>query len=261
MKELSLRQLMTIHWIQKILVDGTWNRDVWAKIIDNFGKFGAKIVAFDVFFSEPQLSCDRDYDSDLAKSMADFQSKPGRHIILPYKVVDNQFAIRKQIYGKIEDVNKEFVNFLQEPYLEELPEILYNQIMNSQIPAGSDINKMYVSNNMFPIEKLISFEPSLGHIQAVEDADGIFRHYKAIANLEDMHFPAFGLVAYQLYSSENSSELKFETSEDDGWNLKTKNGNLPINRHGEGLVRWFGTKNNFPKVSLVDVFGSAPRKN
>lgn len=237
-----------------------WNRDVWAKIVDNFKMFGAKIIAFDVFFSEPQLSCDRDYDAELAKSMAEFQADPGHHIILPYKVVDNELGIRKQIYGENAELDLEYINAIQDPHMPELPEILYNQIMNSQIPAGSDINKMFVSNSMFPIPKLLTFEPSLGHIQANEDADGIFRHYKAIANLEDMHFPAFSLVAYQLYNADSGEEIKFEPAENDGWALKTGKGSLPINRHGEAMVRWLGTGSSFPAVSLNDVYEAKPEK-
>jgi adenylate cyclase len=236
-----------------------WNRDVWAKIIDNFKIIGAKIIAFDVFFSEPQLSCDIDYDSILAESMAKFQSEPGYHIVLPYKVVVDKLALYQEFYGPKFTLTEEEFNQVQEPFLEETPDILYNGVMNSQIPADFDISKMFVARTAFPIQKLISFEPSLGHIQAQEDADGIFRHYKAIANIDQVHYPAFSLVVHQLYNEDTDEDIKFE-AEKDGWVLRTGKGNLPINRHGEAQVRWLGGESSFPKVSLWDIYKLDPKK-
>lgn len=235
-----------------------WNRDVWAKIVDNFKHFGAKIVAFDVFFSEPQKFCDKDYDAILAESMAKYQSDPGFHIVLPYKVVDDQLAHYQQKYGPDFTLTPEELKQIQDPYIEELPEILYNRIMNSQIPADFDINKAFVAKTAFPIDKLLTFEPALGHIQAKEDADGIFRHYQAIANIDQMHFPSFSLVVYQLYNQGKMEDVKFETGEKGGWVLKTEKGSLPINRRGEAQVRWLGGERSFPLVSLYDVYKAEP---
>lgn len=235
-----------------------WHRDIWAKIVDNFKHFGAKIVAFDVFFSEPQQFCDKDYDKILAESMANFQSDPGHHIVLPYKVVGDQQSLIRQRYPGY-TMTPEELERVQDPYIEELPEILYNQIMNSQILADFDIDKMFVAKTAFPIEKLLSFEPSLGHIQALEDADGIFRHYKAIASIDQMHFPAFSVVVHQLYNEGTpDAEVKFEIGEKGGWVLTTSKGSLPINKLGEAQVRWLGGKESFPSVSLYDVYKAAP---
>lgn len=210
-----------------------WNRDIWAEILSKLNHFGAKIIAFDVFFSEPQQFCDKDYDSLFANAIGEYQSTPDNHIILPYKV--------SMIHdGQISD-----------PFFEEMPEILYNHIMVSQLPSGSDINESKVSKYVFPIEKVLVQEPRVGHIQSEQDADGIFRHYWTVANIDQIYFPSFGLLAYQLYTGDNISLVQGDYLD---WIIKTEKGNLPVNKRGESKIRWFGGQGNFPSISLWDIY-------
>ncbi|MGB0454932.1 MAG: CHASE2 domain-containing protein [Bacteriovoracaceae bacterium] len=207
-----------------------WDRSVWGQILKKVKHFGGKIIAFDVFFSEPQKFCDQDFDSVFAEAITDFQSKPGNYIILPFKVDD-----------------------YNDDAFAELPENLYNFIMDSQLPQGSDLLSTYISKTAYPIQKLLDREPGMGHIQAQEDPDGIFRHYHIVANSETLYFPSFGLLTYMLYADERPQITMNQKGQ---WVVETKGGKLPLNFRGESKIKWFGNAENFPTVSLWDIYNA-----
>ncbi len=211
-----------------------WSRATWAKFIDKMASFNAKVVAFDVFFSEPERGCNTNPDADMAKAIVNFQNitdpsgeaiSTGNQIVLPYTM---------HTYGA-------------EDY-EELPASLYNYILDTQQQENLIEDK--VSKSVFPIPILEETEAALGHIQATEDSDGVFRHYRLVANVETLYFPSFGLLTYQIYSTDKS-KLKILSGQEA--KLELTKGNLSINYSGETKVRWLGGIGNFPTVSISDI--------
>ena len=64
-----------------------WTRTKIANVIDKLNTYGAKILAFDVFFSEPEVACNKvSPDIELVESIKRFQTEPGRKVIIPFSV-------------------------------------------------------------------------------------------------------------------------------------------------------------------------------
>ncbi|MBC7427117.1 MAG: adenylate/guanylate cyclase domain-containing protein [Bacteriovorax sp.] len=211
-----------------------WSRTQIVKLVDKLHLYGAKVVAFDIFFSEPELACNAESpDLLLAQTLKNFQSTPGNKIILPYSVVKKE-----------NDVIDE------ENYFKEAPDQLLNYMMDARQAEGSNLQEYLAEKKVYPIGPLANADVGIAHIEAEADADGVFRHYPITANVSSIYLPSFALQAYEMYSGDRtvvnipSSETAF---------LKTKKGNLYVNYNGESKIRWFGGLDHFPTVSVYDI--------
>ncbi len=249
---------------------GQWpiHRSNWVKLVDNLNHFGAKLIAFDVFFGEKSMSCgDENPDIQFSKAIKNFQKTPGNRVILPY----NLFVEGTDTYKE----PPEQLNFYQ----------LYTPHV-----GATNISIDRISKSVYPIDVLIEADPALGFIETKSDDDGIIRHYKVFSNIYgELNVPSFGLVAYQSYTSEIKAEVieeeNDELSEDDllldedivddvaeitenktTLDLSTPHspkivvdtGNIYVNLKGETKLRWFGGTSSFPKVSIYDIISAKP---
>ena len=212
---------------ESLKVIGQWPvaRETWTTAINKLKDFGAKVIAFDVFFAENSKVCSGvSPDVGMANAITNFQSIPGNKVILPYSL-DTQGS----------------------EHFKELPEDLYNFILDTKQKEGLDLRTSLVSKAVYPIKTLLEKEAALGHIQVTADADGIMRQYRLVGNIDSLYLPSYGLSAYQHYTGDNTNLEMFSIGET---KLITKNGSFNINHLGETKVRWFGDIDQFLKVPL-----------
>jgi adenylate cyclase len=90
-----------------------WTRTKHAQVVDKLGTFGAKIIAFDIFYSEPELLCNAvSPDKVFRDSLKKFQSVPGRKIILPY-AVDIKYSKEIDESTSFKEAPDQLLNFMQ----------------------------------------------------------------------------------------------------------------------------------------------------
>ena len=213
-----------------------WTRMVWFEVINRLKAYGAKVIAFDVIFSEPELSRKEGEPSPdlyMAQAIADFQAIPGNKVIIPYYLTS---------LAKEED----------EISFKELPGELYNFVLNTK-QASQDVNLMdwRVAKTMFPVPDLLKAEPGLAHITAAPDPDGIFRKNLAAVNVGDgIYMPSIGVSTYQYLSGE-SADLEIDTN--GAALLKTKKGAMELELTGDALIRWIGSRDSYDLVSVKDL--------
>ncbi len=214
-----------------------WTRTKIAELINKLNTYSAKIIAFDVFFSEPELACNKESpDVALKNSIINFQNTQGRKVILPYSVEPNPYA-------KKENIDEEY-------FFKEVPDTLFNFIMDTQSAQGSNLQENLISKKVYPIEDLANSDIGISHIEAYADSDGVFRHYPLVVNVDSLYFPSFALQAYQFYTADKT---KLEVSPARTAILTTKKSQLHINFQGESKTRWLGGKSNFPIVNIYDI--------
>ncbi len=211
-----------------------WSRKVWHDLLYKLKDYGAKIVVFDVIFSEKERYLKKDKglspDEYFAKAIKDFQSEPGHHVIIPYSIVD--------------------ANDHPELRFKEAPDDLFDFMINSTEAGELGLLKKAVNKMTYPIPTLLKTKPSLGYIAAQEDPDGIFRHYSLLAGVDGIYFPSLSLQAYIL-ASKDSPNLEIGLSGDA--KLKLKNGVLNLNYEGESKVRWMGGMDNYPIIGISKI--------
>lgn len=211
-----------------------WTRTVWADFMDKMTEYNAKVIAFDVFFSEPELARiegGRSPDDYLAESIATFQSLPNRHVILPYSLV-----------------NYRSLGF------DEIPMELYFDSISVRAP-DEHLRQRWISPSTFPVEVLLFAEPMLGFISSRADPDGIFRHYPLITQSESNYFPSYSLKAYEAFTGNVAEVTIIPGGEAE---LKVPEGTVNLNYDGETKIRWFGGEFNFPVVGISDILAAEP---
>ena len=214
-----------------------WTRTIHAKIIDKLNNFGAKILAFDVFYSEPELACNAESpDNALVASIKKFQSTPGRKVILPYSVGEKDG-------DKIDEEN----------YFKETPDQLLNFMIDTKQSQGSNLQPTLVERKVYPIAALANADTGISHIEAQSDTDGVFRHYRLVANVDSIYYPSFALQTYQFYTGD---KVTLEIPSPETAFLKSKKGTAYLDYSGETKVRWLGGLDHFPVVSLNDILNA-----
>ena len=210
-----------------------FTRTVWADFMNKMSAFSPKVVSFDVFFVEPELQCnDVSPDDVFAKAIENYQASGERKVVLPYSL---SFAVGENI------THREF---------KSIPDDLYNFMTSAQVVSGNSLKQMSVSKNAYPIDTLVKTNVGLGHIQATEDADGIYRHYYLIGNVDDVYFQSFSLLTYQYFTGDQAKLIKNSAGEAI---LKLRNGDVRVNQNGQSKLRWLGGPEAFPRVSIRDI--------
>ncbi|MBF0206971.1 MAG: CHASE2 domain-containing protein [Oligoflexia bacterium] len=223
-----------------------WSRSVWGDILAKLKKFGAKVVVFDVLFSEPEKSCDKNSpDTLMANAIKDFQGGASQKVIIGYGTTNPK-------------------SYFNDPPFKDIPDSLLNFLISAQVegtPAegtsvGSidktDIYPKAISSTNYPIPELLAAEPGLGLIDAREDDDGIYRHYPVLANAgNSLYFPSMALLAYQYYTGD-TPQLTIKKNVQD-ITLQMKTGVQHLNQQGEFKVRWAGGREVFPVIGLYQL--------
>ncbi len=212
-----------------------WSRVKQAQIIDKLGTFGAKIIAFDVFYSEPEIACNAENpDKVFLESIKKFQSNPGKKVILPFSV---------------DRIDPKEIN--EELQFKETPEQLLNFMLGGQQSAA--LQTTLVGKKVYPIPLLANSEAGISHIEAEADSDGVFRHYSLVANIDSFYYPSFALQAYQFYTGD---QPKVDIPNIDNAKVSIKPGTTYLNFNGETKVRWLGGLDHFPVVSIYDIINA-----
>jgi adenylate cyclase len=215
------------YTIKKI---GKWPfpRENHSKLLEKLKTFGAKTVAFDVFFSEDSLRCPgSNVDQEFANAISSFQEKPGNSVIVPYSLTT-----------------------YPEEVFEEFPEDLYIYSLSARVSKDVGLVDKFVEKKVFPIPSLVNAGTNLAHLQVEPDLDGLMRHYQVVGNVDSQYLPGFSLAAYQAYTGD---QPKVELLNYENYKLKLKTGDLPLNHGGEAKVRWIGGERNFPVIRFWDV--------
>lgn len=214
-----------------------WTRTKHAEVINKLKTFGAKILAFDVFYSEPEVACNTESpDNILAASIKSFQEIPGNKVILPFSV-DSKNAIDKD----------------DENYFKEAPDVLLNFMLDTKQAQGSNLQPYMVGKKVFPIPILANADVGLSHIEAEADADGVYRYYPLVTNIDSIYFPSFALQAYQFYTGDKPT---LEIPSPESAILRTKHGVANLTTNGETKIRWLGGMDHFPMVSIYDILNA-----
>lgn len=212
-----------------------WSRTQIVKLVNKLNHYGAKVVAFDIFFSEPEVACNADSpDILLRDTLMEFQKKPGNRIILPYSVL-------KREQKKIDE----------EEFFKEAPDQLLNFMMDTKQTEGANLREFLAEKKVFPIETLANSDVGIAHIEAEADTDGVFRHYPVTANVGSIYLPSFALQAYEMFSGDRT--ILNIPSVDTAY-LTNKKGKLFVNFNGETKIRWIGALDHFPTVNIWDIF-------
>jgi adenylate cyclase len=202
-----------------------WPRSTWGRVVDRLTEEGAKVIVFDVFFSEPE-----NVESDDLFQKAILRS--GR-VVLPMV-----FDLKG---GYVES------GFTDQPVEFLLPSA-YAAMRNKELDAVPAARMVLPTLNRFS-----SFAKSLAHINMNPDLDGTLRWELLAIKYRDEYYAPIGLQAARLYRGIPLTHMVL----DFGGGVGLGDRMIPTDEFGRLLINYRGPNNTFPFYSISDILDQA----
>ena len=247
-----------------------WPRAKIAKLIDLLSQDGAKVIGFDIFFSEPDENNMLKLIAELEQKVKDFQINNNqlKKFIEENKLkADNDLVLAntlkstkvKVVLGHFFHMNKETLGY--EIDQEEIDNRLH-RISNSRYSLihedqGADIGSFLTEFTAYApegnLEILSQATESSGYINAEAGPDGILRRMPLMTKYgEDIYAPLSVQCAWQ-YLDKPQLMVKVAVYGIEGIQLGERF--IPTDEYGKLLVNFRGPKKTFPHYSISDIFG------
>ena len=249
-----------------------WPRAKFADLIDRVSRDGAKVIAFDIGFLEPDensqlqlldalertLTASRAASPELSAFLADARTR-----------ADNDRALAEAMRRSTASIVLGYFFHMREsrPDYEVTPEEIAEQlarINGSKYPlvtyrggAGrrDAIPEAYAPEGNLPV--LTAAASSSGYFSVKQDADGTVRWMPLVIAGGDEFFPPLSVVAAWHYLDRPQLMLRVGPYGVDGVQLGDRL--VPTDESGRLLIDYLGPPKTFPYVSITDVLaGSVP---
>src|SRR2546427_793748 len=259
------------HDVKLVLVDEPsirelgrwpWSRDKHARLMEALREDGAKVVGFDVIFSESGVT---EYLKELREisQAAGLEKKTSSELqaILRSKMeaadTDAQFAqsLRKAgnavlalpLIVPVENIVTTKPRFPEAP--EFIREAQFMLVRESR--SGEALEPYQATVAIPPLKHFADAAVSLGHVFSIPDLDGITRHeYLAIRyGTEQEYYPSFGLEVARLYLSVPRDRMSLIL----GVGVHLGDVLIPADQKARMLIDHIGPEDSLPRVSATDV--------
>jgi adenylate cyclase len=218
-----------------------WNREVSAAILNKLTEFGARVVAFDIFYSTPGKG-----KGGEEGDQAFFEA---------IKRAGN--VISATGLGTLTDSRDD--RPLELPQDRSRADALYDKSWPFEVPQRlSLLRVLRMQGAALPLLPIIEDSKAVGHITANPDRDGVYRKIALLVKLEDRCVPSLSLAALMAYwnlppeaivlSGKNEIEIKRPAG-------TTR---IPIDSKGMILVNWGQPWKSFKHYSAKDLLSHTP---
>jgi adenylate cyclase len=199
-----------------------WPRSVWGRVVDRLTEEGAKVIVFDVFFSETEnVESDDLFQQSIRRS--------GR-VVLPM-VFD---LVETDKGSGFTDRNLDF-----------LTSSAYAVIKNSDQPFSAITAKMVLPT----LARFSVFATSLAHINMLPDRDGTLRWEMLAIRYHNEFYAPIGLQAARLYLGLKPEELSLDYA----GNVRLGASTIPTDEYGRMLINYRGPNRTFPVYAVSDI--------
>lgn len=221
-----------------------WTRSKVADLLDRLHAYGTRTVALDVIFPEPENDA---ADSALAAAIQRFQEgDAGRTVVIGYGLAIDP-----------------------EDGTPEVPVDLGFSIMNGNIGNQVIAGFRHAHRQNFVTPKVLEGSPTLGFIDAIAEADGVYRRSYLVADIlgvqkpggpapqDRMQVPSLGVALYRAWYKRQKEQafdlepfgLGFQISyAPQGSTVK-----VPLDYRASLVTRWIGGEDKFPWISAKEI--------
>jgi adenylate cyclase len=200
-----------------------WTRSTWARVVDRLTEEGAKVIVFDVFFTEPEsVAADDLFQQAIRQS--------GR-VVLPM-VFDFQTTGYKE-----SGFTDKKVDFL-------LPSA-YVAMRNTDLPFGAPRAAMVLPT----LERFAAYAKTMAHINMNPDPDGTLRWEFLAVQYQGDYYAPIGLQAVRLYRDLPLDKMVLDFS----GSVRLGDTVVPTDGFGRMLINYRGPNKTFPMYSVSDI--------
>ena len=210
-----------------------WSRSVHADIVRRLDEAGAKVIAFDIFFSERESA---KADAQLARVL-------GR--------------TKKTVLSTVFLLDAREARYLGDTGVQAGLKAIAPQAIAD---GGGREPRQKTFGVLANIPELQASAAYSGHINVLPDADGIYRRVPLVMLYGDRYFPSFDVQVARAFRPDQEFGLKL-----DQWgavSLTVAGQEYPLDAQGQFLIRYRGhAGTTFDTVSVADILdGKADKK-
>jgi len=208
-----------------------WSRATFAALVYRLDRLGARVIAFDVFFSERESA---KADAQFARAIA---------------------ASRKVVLGTV-FLKREEARHLGAASLEaSMKAVTPQAIADVKAPDGThpDFQMDEPYGVLANIAELQTSAVYTGHINVLLDVDGVIRRTPLVLRHDGRYFPAFDIQVARAFLRTSALSLELADYGIAGVNLGGRR--IPLDEEGRLLVRYRGPERTFSAVSIADILG------
>ncbi len=212
-----------------------WDREVCARIVDRLREYGARLVVFDILYSQPRRT---EGDKAFVRSVAAAGNT----------ITSVAFGIR----GPGQETPKDRVDQKKFKAVKE-------KAWKLKVPKEARVPKACTfRDTLVPLAPLADCSRYVGHIIAAEDSDGIHRRTAPLIALKDRFVPSLALAALAAYWDLPAQAMKINGEGD----LEIKHGGntlrVPLDSQGMMLINWTWPLKKFSHYSVADLLSNKP---
>lgn len=197
-----------------------WNRDTMALLVDKLSKAGARVIVWDVFFSEAEKN-----DALLAESIYE-----AGNVLLPM-----------------------LMDFEHDALPSQNPILPFSAIRSIENPEAFTLYPPIEGNQVIlPVDILNEDAKGLGHINMFPDKDGSLRWEALIIAHDGYLYPALSLRAAAEFLRVSPEEITVEATRA----IRFPDRQIPTDFWGRTLIHYYGPGRTFPHVSISDILES-----
>jgi adenylate cyclase len=204
-----------------------WPRSVWGRVVDRLTEDGARVIVFDVFFTEPEKVKSDDMLQQAIR-------RSGR-VILP--VV---FDFSKTGFKETGFTDKK---------LDFMTPSSYTVVKHADEPF-SPLKAAMVLPTLYQFS---SVAKSLAHINMIPDDDGELRWEMLAIDYRGDYYAPIGLQAVRLYRGLKNEDLSIDYRGE----VDLGDESIPTDEHGRMLINYRGPTGTFPTYSIADILDRA----
>lgn len=236
-----------------------WTRERMARLVDLLVLGGAKVIGFDIIFSEPEVS-------DSLKTIRRLKNEYGASGRFDQRVfeilreeevrADTDLAFSKSIEraGNVilpiaflvsasfekEDRHKK----------EEIEEIEASSYLTVKKISGSSIFKpVEATDHLIPLDQFVHSSNSLGHVYTLPDRDGVLRWGFLSLKYGDEFYPSFSIQMAREYLGLKREDLRLIIGE----GIEIGGIKIPTDEWGRLLVNFYGPARSFSYYRAADI--------
>jgi adenylate cyclase len=202
-----------------------WSRSVHAELVRRLDEAGAKVIAFDIFFSERESP---KADAQLARALG---------------------ATKKTVLASVFLLTPGEARYLSESGLQAGLKAIAPQAIADAGGREARPKSFGVLANLPELQAGAAYS---GHINVLPDADGVYRRVPLVMLHANRYFPSFDVQVARAFRPDQELALKL-----DEWgavSLNVAGSEFPLDTQGQLLVRYRGKAGEtFDTVSVADI--------
>jgi len=200
-----------------------WPRSTWGRVVDQLSEEGAKVIVFDVLFTEPEsVASDDLFQRAIMRS---------DRVVIPLVFDFKETGFKES-------------GFTNKP-IEAIIPSAYAVLRNKEVPFDLPKAKMALP----PIQRFSAFAKSVAHINVNPDSDGTLRWEMLAIEYQGDYYAPIGLQAARLYRGIPAEQLALDFA----GAVQMGDLEIPTDEYGRMLINYRGPENTFPIYSISDI--------